>query len=599
MIYFHSNEKRDLSRIDYSVAGSYYYLTEDYFKRSLKLTPFYTGEMTNMSDMSFHVELLKNGQSTRYHYYGDVGSLRIIEPQVYADIAFANDDFFRVRGFRGAAVRLVLDSNSKGRGAAALESIARLKDGSFEGFFGKHGYMRFVALKGSIEVKAEYDYEAGKYACLEISFLPDEDGTFEAAAHTYFDRFVAPESYPAFDDIRQANIDSFNDFYKHYKNLPLKKYGKLIEDTIYVTWSHVMRNKGFMKTPMIMMHHNALACAMSWQLAYNGMAFLNDPVEAFRLIETMFLYQTPVSGALPGSVAPGSVGDDKMQAPLQGCALNLVTRLCGEDFITKEMAESLLPKFERWTNFWTTFRTAGRGDDLIAINNPNESGWDDASTFKRGFPASNSDTIALLIECMYACSTLARRAGQPEVEAHWKERGDKLLKILIDEYWDGVQFVTKKDGENVDSNSLASYIPIILADKLPQHIIDKCAEVLTEEGHFLSPVGLCSESMKSELCHWGFHFVLGRAVAPQQMFITVGLALAGKKEEAKLIASRWLATVEERGLRLGYHPYNEYPLTGEPHDVLIQPVIGDSWSWCGWSACSTMTMLQIVMGDEE
>jgi len=32
--------------------------------------------------------------------------------------------------------------------------------------------------------------------------------------------------------------------------------------------------------------------------------------------------------------------------------------------------------------------------------------------------------------------------------------------------------------------------------------------------------------------------------------------------------------------------------------VLIQPVIGDSWSWCGWSACSTMTMLQIVMGDE-
>ena len=105
--------------------------------------------------------------------------------------------------------------------------------------------------------------------------------------------------------------------------------------------------------------------------------------------------------------------------------------------------------------------------------------------------------------------------------------------------------------------------------------------------------------MKSELCHWGFHFVLGRAVAPQQMFITVGLYLAGKKEEAKLIARRWFDTVEERGLRLGFHPYNEYPLTGEPHDVLIQPVIGDSWSWCGWSACSTMTMLQIVLGDEE
>ena len=360
MIQFHSNEKRDLSRIDYSVAGSYYYLSEDYFQRNLKLTAFYTGEMTSASDMSFYVQLLSSGEPTRYHYYGDVGSLRIIEPVVYADIAFTNDDLFRIRGFRGAGVRLDLASNTEGRGAAALESVARLKDGSWEGVFGKHGYMRFIALKGSVEVKAEYDYEAGKYSCFEVSFLPGEDGTFEAVCHTYFDRFEAPAAYPTFDEVREANIKSYLDFYNNYKNLPLKEYGELIEDTIFVTWSHVMREKGYMQTPMIMMHHNALACAMSWQQAYNGMALLNNPVECFRLIETMFLYQTPVNGALPGNVAPGSIGDGMLQAPLQGCALNLVTRLCGEEFITKEMAEKLLPRFIRWVEFWTTYRTLGR-----------------------------------------------------------------------------------------------------------------------------------------------------------------------------------------------------------------------------------------------
>ena len=599
MIQFHSNEKRDLSRINYARAGCYYYLSEHYFQRMLKLTSFYSGDMTHISDMSFFVQLLREGKPTRYHYYGDVGSLRIIEPVVYVDIALTDVDQIRLRGARGAGLRLDLESNMEGRGAAALDSVARLKDGSWEGVFGKHGYMRFQALKGSVEVKAEYDYEKGQYACFQVSFLPDESGCFEAVCHSYMGAFAPPAEYTPFDEVRQANIKSYLDFYNNYKGLPLKEYKTLIEDTIYVTWSHVVKADGFMKSPMILMHHNALASCMSWQQSYNGMAFQGDPVEGFRLIETMLLYQAPVNGMLPGSISPGSVGDGIMQPPLQGFALDLLTRRCGEEFITKEMAERMLPKLSRWVDYWTTYRNAGRGDELIAINNPNESGWDDASCFKKGFPASDSGTITLLIESMYACATLARRAGLKDEEAKWTERGDKLLSILVKEFWNGERFVTKVKGEDVDSDSLADYIPIMLGERLPQDIIDKCAQVLTEEGNYLSPIGLCSESMRSELCHWGFHFVLGRVVAPQQMFITVGLYLAGKKEEAKLIARRWCDVVAERGLRLGFKPYNEYPINGEPADMLLEPQAGDGWSWCGWSACNTMTILQVVLGEQE
>ncbi len=599
MIQFHSNEKRDLSRINYARAGSYFYLNEDYFKRILRLTPFKSGDMTMYSDMSFWVQLLQDGKPIRYHYYGDPGSLKIINVDVYAEIALTDASQVRFRGTTGVGLRLDLDSNMEGATAAALDSFAYLKDGTVEGVFGKHGYLRFEALKGKLDIDSVYDYEKGQYTRFNVSFLPDEDGCFEAVMIDSDAAIVKPETYKPFDEVTKETIQSYLDFYKNYKGLPQgKEYKTLLEDVIYVTWSHVVKQGGMVKSPMILFHYNAIAAAMSWQQSYNGMAFLGNPEEGFRLIANMFLYQSESNGSLPGSVTPSTVGEGGVQAPLQGFALTLLCRQCGEDFITREMASDLLPKMAKWVNYWTTYRVSGFGEDVIAINNPNESGWDDSSNWKNRFPCSNADNLALLTECMYACEILARRAGKPDDEAYWKKRADRLLGIIVNDYWNGERFVSKTKDGVVDSQSLACYIPILLGDRLPQNIIDKCAEVLTEEGNFLSDMGLCSESMRSELCHWGWHFVLGRVVAPQQMYTSVGLYLAGKKKEAKLIASRWCETVKELGPRLGFKPYTEYPLTGKPADFLVEPECGDGWSWCAWSACPTMTMLQIVLGDE-
>ncbi len=134
----------------------------------------------------------------------------------------------------------------------------------------------------------------------------------------------------------------------------------------------------------------------------------------------------------------------------------------------------------------------------------------------------------------------------------------------------------------------------MLGDRLPKEIARKVAEALLEEGSFLSPIGLCTESMRSPMCHWGWHFTLGRVIGPANMFCAVGLALAGEKEAAKTIAERWCANVADRGPRLGFHPYPCYPLTGKPADTVLQPHIGDSWSWTSWSACATLTMLETV-----
>ena len=355
-----------------------------------------------------------------------------------------------------------------------------------------------------------------------------------------------------------------------------------------------MKPQGFAKSPLVMMHRNCLSTAMAWQQSYNAISMLGDPAAAFRLIESMFLYQNPVSGALPVDVNPGALNDTNTQPPLQGFALTFLVRQCGENFITPEMAAGLLPRFERWIAFWTTWRSAGRGDDLVAIHNPNESGWDDASIFVKGFPAINADTQAMLIECMYACAILARRLGDKAREEDWTRRAERALHTLVTEFWDGEKFVTKYRGEPVESLSLACYQPIMLGDRLPKEIAHKIAEKLLEEGNFLSPIGLCTESMKSPMCHWGWHFTLGRVVGPANMFCALGLALAGEKEAAREIAERWCANVAERGPRLGFSPYPVYPLTGKPADIVLQPHIGDSWSWTSWSACATLAMLETV-----
>ncbi len=593
---FESDERNCLLRLSYSPANSYWAIYEDYFQRELYLISA-LGDRSNVSDLRFFLRYLEQGQQVRYHYYGDEGSLTLRTRTSWSDLLLTGEDEIRFRGQQGTGLRLELQSMVEGRGAAALRSAVRLKDGTVEAALGKYGVLRFRALRGSVDFRADWNPETGAYDCFTVDFLPDAEGFYDGAMLTGPVGSPIPETFRDFEALREQNRSDLAAFFSRYRAVP-DRFKAMYEELVYTVWSDVMKPRGFLQSEMIMVHRNCLTAGFAWQQSYNAMAMLDDPAAAFQLIESLFRYQNPVSGALPVDVNPDNINDSNCQPPMQGFALTFLVRQCGEDFITPEMAAGLLPRFERWIGFWTTWRSAGRGDDLVAIHNPNESGWDDASIFIKGFPAINSDTQAMLIECMYACAILARRMGDAAREADWTRRAERLLNTLITEFWDGEKFVTKYKGEPVESMSLACYQPIMLGDRLPKEITHVIAQKLTEEGAFLSPIGLCTESMKSPLCHWGWHFTLGRVIGPANMFCAVGLALAGEKEAARIIAERWCANVAARGPRLGFRPYPEYPLTGKPADVVIQPHIGDSWSWTSWSACSTLTILETVFTDE-
>jgi len=600
---FGTYEKFNLLRPPYGREGSGFYLYEDFYTRLLRLSCFKSGEMVNHSAFQFDLMLFdKSGAGQTYTYFADEGSLRLDCPAGYAEIALTDQDHLRIRGT--AELRLCLRPAVPQDGTSACRGLHPLPNGEWEGAFGKFGLLRLRSLAGEMAVIAPWNPQKGLYDEVIFVFKSADGAPYEAAIFETMEEFgTLPEALPPFDEVVAENRRSFERFKQNYRPVP-ERYREIANYAMWLLWTHRTKTIGGFKEPMILMHLQWLIAAVSWQQTYNAMATLNNPKEAWRLFCTMFEHQDPENGAL--SFAVDYFGGGKSaspQPPFQGFGFAFLYDRFGDEWLDPAECERMYPKLEKWLNFWLTRRNAGRGDDVTAVLSTHESGWDDATIFKDGFPAANPDVmsfVALLMECL---AKVGAKCGRHAEAAEWAARSKKLIDTIVSEFWDGEKFVTKVNGKPVDSMSAVCYEPIMLGRRLPQHVIDKVAEKLMDETTFLSPFGICGESMKSPLSGYGNRFIMGRVVAPINMILSVGLCMAGKKKEAAEIARRFCDHIAKEGVILGFAPFDYYPLTGEKVPDLEQfqyrPVASDGWPWSGWSACSVMTMLSYVIPEWE
>jgi len=594
---FGTHEKFNLQRPAYGREGSGFYLYEDFYNHILRLTCYKSGEMISRSGFQFDLRLFADGQEQEYTYFADEGSLRLDCDKGYAEIALTADDHLRIRGT--ASLHLCLRPAIPEEGTSACRGIYQMANGDWEGAFGKFGMIRLRKLAGDLKVVAPWNSEKGMYDEVTLVF-ESADGVYEAAVFEDMTEFnQLPDTFASFDDVVANNKKCFAEFKKNYKDVP-DEYKETANYCMWQIWSHKCKAVGGFKEPMIFMHLHWMIIAVSWQQTYNAMATLNNAKEAKRLIGTMFEHQDPDTGALPFGISYyGGGKGGSPQPPFQGLGFAFLFDQFGDDLFTYDEAVKLYPKVKKWVEFWLANRSAGRGDDVTAILSSHESGWDDASIFNDGFPAANPDVISFIILCMEALSKLAKSSHQYAAAEAWATRSKKLLDTLVNEFWDGDKFITRVNGKPVESMSAVCYEPIILGKRLPQHIIDTVAEKLTDEKTFLSPYGITGESMQSPLSGYGNRFILGRCVAPLNMLLSLGLCLAGKKKEAAKIARRFCDRIAEKGVILGFAPYDYYILTGEKVPDLVDfedvPVPSDGWPWSGWSACNTMIMLSHVI----
>lgn len=598
---FGTNEKFNLQRPPYGREGSGFYLYEDFYNHLLRLTCYKSGEMISRSSFQFDLRLFKDGKEQEYTYFADEGSIRLNCNAGYAEIALTAEDHLRVRGTVNLHLCLrpaILEDKT-----SACRGIYQLKNGDWEGLFGRFGVLRFKSLAGSMKVIAPWNSEISMYDEVTVIF-EGNGGVYEAAIFEDMTELAGlPEEFKPFDKVVRDNRESFAEFKKNYGPVP-DEYKEIANYAMWLLWTHKCKKTGGFKEPMILMHLQWMICAVSWQQTYNAMATLNNPKEAWRLFCTMFEHQDPENGALSFCVDYfGGAKGGSPQPPFQGLGFAFLYSQFGDALLTYEECSRMYPKMERWVNFWFENRNAGRGDDVTAVLSSHESGWDDASIFNDGFPAANPDVMSFMILCMEALSKMGRRIHKYAASEKWKRRSEALLDILVNEFWDGEKFVTRVNGKPVESMSVVCYEPIMLGKRLPQHIIDKVAEMLTDEKTFLSPIGLCGESMQSPLSGYGNRFILGRVVAPLNMILTLGLSMAGKKKEAAMIARRFCDHIAKEGVILGFAPFDYYPLTGEKVSDLNEfqnvPVPSDGWPWSSWSACNVMIMLSYVIPEGE
>ena len=594
---FGTHEKFNLVRGAFARHASNTVIVEDYYKHGLLcLGNNWTGAGVGMSDFMFDIKLLINGAPTQYSYFADEGSIKLESCCAEVEIALTDRSHFRVRG-ANAGLRLELRSAS-GNGAKACRGIYALPDGSgWEGDFANFGKLFFSAITGNYTVTSIFDDEKNQYSLVRIDFMPDaETGEFDAAVHDYRDELLPYGEYEDFDELVEYNRADFAEFSKVYQPAA-PGFEEVVKYARWVIWSHRTKAIGCFAQPQILFQNAWGNAAAPWQQSYNGMAMLADPVEAWRLICVMFLYQDERTGRVPGMMSYSSPAMSGMQPAFQGFALDFLFRTVGDDFICQSEAERMYPKMAAWANYWTTYLNAGFGDDVIALSSPHESGWDDSSLFQDGFPTVDPCALAFEVLLMEAVAKLAKKSvSYNDKEKEWMKRAKKLTDTLIDEYWDGEKFTAKVNGKPVDSLSLANYQPIMLGKRLPQHIIDKCAEKLTTEGELLTEIGLASESMLSERATFGISFVCGRVVGPMNMILTVGLQAAGKQKEADMIARRYCEHSNREGIILGYAPYNIYKANGEVADQQLPPHGADGWPWSAWSAASLLTMATGIIG---
>ena len=600
---FGTGERFDLTHAVYAREGSAFFLIENYYTHLLQLSSYKPGAWMDSNPFLFSLRAFAGGREQSYTYHGDPGSIVLTTMVGQLEIIFTYYEYARILGKKGLSLRFEASSYKPGpnMGPAACHGVVTLPDGSTELTYGTYGKLRFRPLKGSVKIDAAQN-EKGVYTSVAVELLPDENGELDFAMHEDMKEFTAfPESYPTPDELRRDGFDRIAAFRKNYKK-PAKGFEKLFQYATWTAWSH--RTKpgagGIYKSPMILMHYEYLGEAFSWQQALNGMGMQGDPKEGWRMICNMFEYQDERTGQLPGNVGFLSCNAG-IQPPIQGFALDFLMNKMGDSFLAEESCAEMFPKFAKWAEFWATYRSAGRGDDVLSIDSPNDSGWDDATIFKDGFPTINPDLLAFMTLLLEKTGLLAERCGKLEEAKAYYARSEKLLKFIVDELWNGQMFVTLHNGKPVDSLSAACFQPIILGKRLPQEIIDKVAEQLTREGEWLTDIGLASESLKSTDCAWGTStFVHGRVVAPVNAYLCAGLNLAGKKKEAAMIARRFAAHVQEKGCILGFPPRTDvYPATGKPVYIAPGPVASDGWPWSSWCAASCLNLITVIIPEGE
>jgi glycogen debranching enzyme len=211
----------------------------------------------------------------------------------------------------------------------------------------------------------------------------------------------------------------------------------------------------------------------------------------------------------------------------------------------------------RWTNWWLNYRDYDN-DGIPQYNHGNDSGWDNSTVFIERPPIESPDLSAFLVIQMEVLSEVVDRLGRKAESQMWKEKSHTLLDKLLKHSLKNDKLLALQSGTHkpISSQSLLLFVPILLAKRLPEKVLENLIKGL-KENDMITDYGLATESIKSPYYESDGYW-RGPIWAPSTTLIVDGMKESGKEALVKDIVLKFANMCSKSGFAENYDA-----LTGE------------------------------------
>ncbi|MDR0818450.1 MAG: hypothetical protein LBN43_02605, partial [Oscillospiraceae bacterium] len=406
------------------------------------------------------VELVKDGYACNAVYHTTPYEL-ILESE-YGSVRFCIGDYKygRVKGTDGLGLRL-----SPKAGMMGMGGTTNLFDGTFKTSFGPAA-MLFAPFAGTLSESAG-----------RLELAPDANGVVDLVFEEWTVDPKKRDNYLSYDECVAAVKADFDGFAAPYIPLFTGKYEQRGLEAVWTIWglTVVPDGEAVYKRRMVKMMRLIFEGAFSWQQGMHAFFLAKDPDFSWEVLLSSFDVQDK-NGRIADSLSNVVTGMPfSMKPPVQG--LGLLWQMEHFDISKKPKAELeyMYDGMEKLTNFYLNYRDID-GDGIFENQNAGETGWEDGSYQRLGFPLACPDMNAYLVLQEDALAKLGRLLGKDEaVNAKWEQQAKDTTQKIIDMFWTeegwvAVNVITK---EKSIPTSMPLFCALLLGKRLPQHIIDR------------------------------------------------------------------------------------------------------------------------------
>ena len=417
-------------------------------------------------------------------------------------------------------------------------SAVDLLDGSWKIQFSNY-WMLFVPVRGIIKGGP------GPF----VDLMPDEDGIFEIV---FEESMVEPkkrDAYWSYEESLEAVKKDFDAFAAALDPHCDPKYAVRAREALWTLWGLSVLPDGtsVYKRPMIRMMRGLFDEAFSWQHAMHAFFLCHDLPFAWQLLLSCFDDQDS-TGKIGDAISYLGRGEPT-KPPVQGVSLLYLMDHFDLSQMPMDELNFLYDGLVRWTEYHLNYRDLDH-DGLYENQSPVETGWEDATYFRVGFPQAAPDMNAYLALQEEAIGRLGRLIGKPEDEcARWENRSKDTVRKIVDKLWteDGWTAVNIVTGERSKTTGLPLYCALLLGKRLPQEIIDRSIEIIFREPGFMTPFGLATEDTTSPYFR-AEGWCSGGIATPIPALLTLAFEGCGRPDLAKKVAIQYLDLINDAGL---------------------------------------------------